>query len=142
MAPAKNQTRKKSRSVGDDPPELGKLLRALRSYLREAVPETKEAVNSWGVPTFVARHPFCFYLAGKNHVTFGFHYGTSLADPLNLLEGTGRNLRHVKLRTLDDLQQPGLRALVLAASRFEPVKPMPGMSGKKPVARKKRSGAN
>jgi hypothetical protein len=37
-------------------------------------------------------------MVGKNHVTFGFHYGTSLDDPERLLEGTGKNLRHVKLR--------------------------------------------
>jgi len=45
----------------------------------------KETANSWGVPTFETDIPLCMYTVGKNHVTFGFHYGTSLADPEGLL---------------------------------------------------------
>ncbi len=88
-------------------------------------------MNSWGIPTFEAKDPFCFYMAGKNHVTFGFHYGTSLDDPESLLKGTGKNLRHVKLRTVDDLEKKGLRELVLAAARLEGKPRMKGMSGKR-----------
>jgi hypothetical protein len=89
---------KKSLSVGGENPELGKVVRGLRSLVKGIVPSVKETKNSWGIPTFLAPDPFCFYMVGKNHVTFGFHYGTSLEDPEGLLEGTGKNLRHVKLR--------------------------------------------
>jgi len=52
-----------------------------------------------------------------------------LQDPERLLEGTGKNVRHVKLRALEDLQRKGLKEMVAAAARFEG-KPMRGMSGK------------
>jgi len=88
-------------------------------------------VNSWGIPTFESKDPFCFYIVGKNHVTLGFHYGTSLDDPESLLEGSGKNLRHVKLRAAEDLEKKGLKELVLAAARLEGKPRMKGMSGKR-----------
>jgi hypothetical protein len=66
--------------VKDENPELRKVARALRNFVKGIVPGVKETVNARGVPTFEAPHPFCFYLIGKNHVTFGFHFATSLPD--------------------------------------------------------------
>lgn len=115
----------------EDNPALQKVVRGLRSLVKAAVPGTKVTVNSWGIPTFESKDPFCFYMVGKNHVTFGFHYGTSLADPEGLLEGTGKNIRHVKLRAVEDLEQKGLKKLVLAAARLKGKPVMKGMSGKR-----------
>ena len=50
----------------------------------------------------------------KNGVSLGFMHGTSLPDPEKLLEGTGKNLRHVKLKTLEDIARPALRNLLKA----------------------------
>ncbi len=127
----KNNKAKKSPYVKDDNPALQKVVRGVRRLVKAAVPGTRITVNSWGIPTFEAKNPFCFYMVGKNHVTFGFHYGTSLDDPERLLEGTGKNLRHVKLRTVEDLEKKGLKDLVLAAVRLEGKPPMKGMSGKR-----------
>ena len=114
----------------DDNPELRRVVRALRNFVKKVVPGTRETVNSWGVPTFEKKAPYCFYMVGKHHVTFGFHFGTSLPDPKGLLEGTGKNMRHVKLRDLESLEQKGLRDLVRSAARFESKVPMRGMRGK------------
>jgi len=125
------KAKKKNPYVKDDNPALQKVVRGLRALVKTAVPGTKLSVNSWGIPTFEEKDPFCFYMVGKNHVTFGFHYGTSLDDPESLLEGTGKNLRHVKLRTVEDLEKKGLKELVLAAARLEGKPLMKGMSGKR-----------
>jgi hypothetical protein len=121
---------KESPYMKEDNPELRKAVRALRSFVKKIVPGTRETVNSWGVPTFEKKAPFCFYMLGKNHVTFGFHFGTSLPDPEGLLEGTGTNIRHVKLHDIGSLEQKGLRELVRSAARFESKVPMRGMRGK------------
>jgi hypothetical protein len=130
MRRSPQKTAKKSRYLRDENPELRKVVRALRSFVKKTVPGTRETVNAWGVPTFEAKHPFSFYMVGKNHVTFGFHSGTSLKDPEGLLEGTGKNMRHVKLPTVGDLEQKGLPELVRAAAHQEGP-PMRGMSGKR-----------
>lgn len=131
------KTRKKTSSayVKDENPELRKVVRGLKNLLKQTVPGTRETINAWGIPTFEQKDPFCFYMVGKNHVTFGFHYGTSLEDPQKLLEGTGKNIRHVKLRSLEDLEQKDLKQLVQAAARLEGKPPMRGMSGKTKAAR-------
>ena len=121
---------KKRVHVRDENPELRKVVGGLRSFVKKCVPGTKETVNSWGIPTFERKDPFCFFMVGKKHVTFGFHSGTSLDDPEGLLEGTGKNIRHVKLRTVEDVEQKGLKNLVQAAARQEGKAPMRGMRGK------------
>lgn len=51
----------------------------------------------------------------SKHLVFGFYYATELPDPANLLEGTGRSMRHVKVRSADSVDRPELRELVEAA---------------------------
>ena len=121
----------KSMYVRDENPALRAVVAGLKKVVKELVPGTKETVNAWCVPTFVAQNPFAFYMVGKKHVTFGFPFATSLPDPEGLLEGTGKNMRHVKLRTSDDLEKKGLQELIVAASQFEGAAPMPGMRGQK-----------
>jgi len=133
MSASPRKTKKKSPYVKDDNPALQKVVRGLRSLVKASVPGTKMTVNSWGIPTFEAEDPFCFYMVGKNHVTFGFHYGTSLEDPEGLLEGSGKNLRHVKLRSVEDLEKKGLKELVLAAARLEEKPRMRGIIGKRAI---------
>lgn len=111
--------------------ELGELAQGLRQLMKKTVPGTMESVNPWKIPTFESNGPMCFYMVGKNHVTFGFLRGTSLPDPAKLLEGTGKNLRHVKLRTVEDLRKPALKKLIKAAARMNKKEPMEGMKTRK-----------
>ena len=127
----KKKTAASKTYVKDENPELRKVVLGLRSFVKQIVPKTKITLNSWGIPTFEANQPFCFYMVGKRHITFGFHNGTSLKDSGKLLEGTGKNIRHIKLRNLEDLKKNGLRELVQEASQFQGKPPMRGMGGKK-----------
>ena len=85
MKASRGKAAKNSAYLKDENPELRKVARALRSFVKGIVPGAKETVNAWGIPTSEAPDPFCFYMARKNHVTFGFHFGTSLKDPESLL---------------------------------------------------------
>lgn len=56
------------------------------------------------------------YLAPfKAHVNLGFFKGALLDDPDRLLEGSGKLLRHIKLRTPEDTDAPGVQRLLTAA---------------------------
>ena len=98
-------------------PALLKVVRDLRAAVKKCVPGVKETVNPWGMPTFEWKGSFLYFMQGKNHVTFGFLQGTSLPDPHKLLEGTGKNLRHIKLREQEDLNREGMHELIHAAAR-------------------------
>ena len=55
---------------------------------------------------------FCYIGAFQAHVNLGFYYGALLSDPVGLLEGTGKKLRHIKVRNVVEVENPHLRQLV------------------------------
>lgn len=59
--------------------------------------------------------PFAYVGVFRNHVNVGFFHGSTLPDPAELLEGTGRHMRHVKLRPGRSVDESALEALIMAA---------------------------
>jgi|SRR5208282_5351542 len=110
---------------------LGALGHELRRLMSKAVPGVKETVNPWRLPTFESNGPMCYFSVGKDHITFGFLRGTALPDPAKLLEGTGKSLRHVKVRGGEDLKKPALKKLIQAAARLNKSEPIEGMKPRK-----------
>jgi hypothetical protein len=66
-------------------------------------------------------------MAAKDHVICIFLRGTALSDPGKLLEGTGKSVRHVKLRTTADVRRPGLKKLIVEAAKLNKKDPPKGM---------------
>ncbi len=96
----------------------------LRRLVKKTLPASRETVNPWGIPTFELHGPVCLMMVGKHHITLIFPRGTSLADPGHLLEGTGKNLRHVKLRDAAQLRSANLRALILESAALNRASPL------------------
>ena len=104
-------------------PKLKPVTDAARALVRKVVPRSRELLNPWGLPIFEWNGPLCYLMVGKNHVTFGFPRGTSLRDPTGLLKGTGKNLRHVKLRQVSDVHDANLKQLILQAKKLNREEP-------------------
>jgi hypothetical protein len=49
------------------------------------------------------------------HVNIGFFRGAELADPKKLLQGSGKSMRHVKLKLGEDVNEAALKRLVESA---------------------------
>jgi hypothetical protein len=60
---------------------------------------------------------FGYVNAFSAHVNIGFLQGASLDDPAGLLEGSGKRMRHVKLRWGEQADDAALAALIAAAYR-------------------------
>jgi hypothetical protein len=76
------------------------------------VPWPKQRIIGYGVgPKKMSEH-FCYIGAHKEHVNLGFYYGADLSDPRGVLEGTGKKLRHIKVREIEDVNRPSLRQLI------------------------------
>jgi hypothetical protein len=76
------------------------------------VPWPKQRIIGYGVgPKKMSEH-FCYIGAHGEHVNLGFYRGAELPDPEGLMEGTGKKLRHVKVRELAGVEQPSLRRLI------------------------------
>lgn len=79
------------------------------------VPRVKEGAVAYGHGPKKMSEAYAYLAPFKTHLNVGFYHATALPDPTGLLEGTGASLRHVKIRTQQDLEKPQLRALLEAA---------------------------
>jgi hypothetical protein len=109
---------------------------AVRALVKKTVKGGEEYVNPWKIPSFDSNGPLCCFMVGKEHVTFAFLRGAALADPQKLLEGTGKGVRHVKLRGVADVMRPGVKKLIAEAARLNKKDPPSGMM----VGMEKRKG--
>src|SRR5437870_12608435 len=53
----------------------------------------------------------------SKHVNLGFNDGASLADPQGILLGAGNQIRHLKIKTAEDIKRPEVRAYIRRARR-------------------------
>jgi len=88
------------------------------------VPWPRQRVIGYGVgPKKMSEH-FCYISVSQNHINRGFMYGAELPDPQGLLGGSGKLLRHVRITTPEDLDNPALRDLLQVASQHRmPARP-------------------
>jgi hypothetical protein len=100
------------------------LAEELRRIVKKTLPAASETINPWGIPEFDLQGPVCLMMIWKNHITLIFPRGTSLDDPARLLEGTGKNLRHVKLSDAAQLRNSNLRALILESAALNRATPL------------------
>jgi hypothetical protein len=80
------------------------------------VPWPKMRMASYGVGPKKKTEHFCYISAQKQDVNLGFYYGAELPDPEGLLQGTGKLLRHVKIREVTAIRSRALRQLLKVAS--------------------------
>jgi hypothetical protein len=59
--------------------------------------------------------PFAYVNVFKAHANVGFYLGAELKDPAGLLEGTGKRMRHVKLKAGMPIDSKALGALIQAS---------------------------
>jgi hypothetical protein len=84
-------------------PALHEIAETLRMVVLEADPDISEAIK-WGNPTYDKNGKVCYLSATKGYVSLGFFNGASLTDPEGRVEGTGKKMRHIKVRSLADIQ--------------------------------------
>ena len=70
---------------------------------------------TYGVGPKKMSEGYCYIIPHKNWINLGFYQGAHLPDPSELLEGTGKNMRHVKIRSLKEISNPAVEALIKAA---------------------------
>jgi hypothetical protein len=91
--------------------ELGAIAHEWFEVMRECGDEVRELLHDGCPVVCVGDAPFGYVNVFTSHVNVGFFQGASLPDPARLLQGTGKFMRHVKLR-------PGLVANAAALGRL------------------------
>jgi len=96
----------------------------LREYILELYPESNELLYHTHALTAVfsisekLADAFCHIPVYSEHINLGFNKGTLLADPHNLLKGTGKLIRHVKIEQPDDYRNPKIKSLIEEAISY------------------------
>jgi len=84
---------------------IADLAREVRGIVLEALPDVRESLK-WGMPVYERDGLICAIRPGNGYVALQFYAaGTSLRDPGGLLEGTGKRMRHVKIRGKGDIRK-------------------------------------
>ena len=100
-------------------PEVRQMVENLRELVRNAAPKAEErGYTGWGNIVYVHNGMFCYIGPQKDSVNLGFHRGLDLTDPEGLLLGTGKGMRHVKVRNEADIRVEELTGLVREAYRL------------------------
>jgi len=88
--------------ISNAPAGQKEIMETIRKLIHKSVPGVTEEFK-WSRPVFNAPKGFAYLKTSKAYVTLGFYNAQKLDDPENRLEGTGKDMRHVKLKTPDDI---------------------------------------
>lgn len=97
------------------PGELGAIARCWFEVIRHCGDDVRELLHDGHPTACVGDAAFAYVAAFKAHVNVGFFRGAELHDPQHLLEGTGKLMRHVKLRPETETDPAALTELIRAA---------------------------
>ena len=93
----------------------------LREIILELDPNVCEVVRlgeraaTFGVGPKKMSEGYAYILSYKNWVNLGFYKGAFLIDESELLEGTGKSMRHIKIRSVEEANRPEIKELLISA---------------------------
>ena len=107
------------RYLGASRPEVADVARALRLTVLEALPGAIEWFDQGNgllaIGTARKMRDLLFaIIPHKAHVNLQLADGVDLPNPKGRIEGTGKRVRHVKVRSIDDARSSWLRSTVAA----------------------------
>ncbi|MGD0890257.1 MAG: DUF1801 domain-containing protein [Terracidiphilus sp.] len=91
--------------------ELGAIAQQWFDVMRKCGDEVRELLHDGCPVACLGDAPFGYVNVFTSHVNVGFFQGASLPDPARLLQGTGKFMRHVKLK-------PGMPIDAASLTRF------------------------
>jgi hypothetical protein len=103
--------------VGKLSPPTRQIVEAMVGLVQRAVPAATAEIK-WGMPVFSKDGLLCYLRGGASYVRFGFydHVG-EMDDPEGQLEGSSESGGHVKLRSVDDIDEGRFTSWLQTAAR-------------------------
>jgi len=94
---------------------LGAISRGWFEVMRDCGSDVRELLHDGHPTACVGDAAFGYVNAFTSHVNVGFFRGAEIADPESLLQGTGKFMRHVKLRPDVEIDPAALTILIKTA---------------------------
>lgn len=79
-----------------------RLIRQLHNLITEAFPSLESSIK-WSNLTYHHDHNIYALVFHKNHINLQVWGGAEITDPKNVMKGTGKRMRHIKIRDCDEL---------------------------------------
>jgi hypothetical protein len=98
--------------MGEQRGALGAIAHQWFEVMRECGDEVRELMHDGCPVACFGDVPFGYVNVFTSHVNVGFFQGASLPDPARLLQGSGKFMRHVKLRPGTVTDDASLRRLI------------------------------
>jgi hypothetical protein len=107
--------------INQQPTVLRSVLNALRITIFQTVLHVEESIKC-GIPFYSYHGRLCFLNPGDGAVALGLCKGAFLANTQGSLEGVGKEVRHVRIKKMTDIDQVALQTLLQEAMLLNEVK--------------------
>ena len=98
--------------LSGEPFALYSLAKSWFSLMRECGSDVNELMHDGCPVACVGDAAFAYVNVFTAHVNVGFFLGATLDDPVGILEGTGKRMRHVKVKPGTEFNSEALRFLI------------------------------
>jgi hypothetical protein len=103
--------------LADFSPPVQEMALKLRALVLDVIPDAVEMVDTSARMLAYGKEQtykdlICVVMLLKDSVNLGFARGTELLDSEGLLSGTGKKARHIKIKRMDEIDRPAVRALI------------------------------
>jgi len=92
--------------------ELGAIAHHWFQVMRKCGDEVRELLHDGCPVACLGDAPFAYVNVFTSHVNVGFFHGAALPDPAGLLQGSGKHMRHVKLKPGTATNEAALSRLI------------------------------
>lgn len=107
--------------LADATPEVAKICLDLREVIGALhpdcveVPRPGEHSSSYGFGEKKMSESYAYIMPQSEHANLGFYYGVNILPGNPSLEGTGKKLRHIKVRSEEVAHSPEVRKALIDA---------------------------
>lgn len=99
------------------PPDLGDLAERWFERIRACGEDVLELMHDHCPTACIDEAAFAYVGVYSLHVSIGFFRGADLPDPVGLLQGRGKRMRHIKLAIGKTIDEDAIEQLIDAAYR-------------------------
>lgn len=88
--------------INNSPEEQKIIMERIREIIHKSVPDVLEEFK-WSRPVFTLKKDFAYLKTAKAYVTLGFFNSNNIKEETYLLEGTGKDMRHIKIKKVEEI---------------------------------------
>ncbi len=99
-------------------PQFHPVVASIRNLMKECAPQAQEII-SYGIPAYRVKRIIAVISPTKKDITFAFSRGSEIEDRFGLLKGVGKVSRHVKIKTVAEMNIEALRDYIRQALELD-----------------------